>query len=116
MNKFFEFHALLRFRNGGVAEDSSGASWQLLRSWPVLRPIWHALWVDGTFVRRVLWGVAGFVITLGSLVFAEGVEVAFTWTTRQWAAKVVTATIAMGLTMINPTGKKAGEVAGAPSA
>lgn len=73
--------------------------------WPVLKPFFHALWYDEAAARRWLFGLLGFLTTLATLVFADGVEVAFTWTTKQWAAKVLTATVALVFSMVNPAGK-----------
>lgn len=77
-----------------------------LRRWPVLRPLFHALWYDENAARRWFFGFVGFLVTLASMVFVNGVEAAFAWTAKQWAANVVTALVAMGFTMFNPAGKK----------
>jgi hypothetical protein len=79
---------------------------RLIRRWPVLQPIFHALWYDESAARRWFFGFVGFLVTLASMVFVNGVEAAFAWTAKQWAANVVTAMVAMGFTMFNPAGKK----------
>jgi hypothetical protein len=79
---------------------------RLLRRWPVLQPLFHALWYDENAARRWFFGFVGFLVTLASMVFVNGVEAAFAWTAKQWAANMVTAMVAMGFTMFNPAGKK----------
>lgn len=79
---------------------------RLLRRWPVLQPLLHALWYDENAARRWFFGFVGFLVTLASMVFVNGVEAAFAWTAKQWAANMVTAMVAMGFTMFNPAGKK----------
>jgi hypothetical protein len=80
---------------------------RFLWRWPVMQPVWHALYYDGTAVRRWAAGGIGFLAMLFSQVFIEGVDAAFGWSKRQWAARIVTSLIGLVLTMVNPT-KKAG--------
>lgn len=69
------------------------------------RNLTHALLYDEAAFKRWLFGFLGFLVTLASMVFVDGVEAAFAWTGKQWAAKVLTACIAMAFSMVNPAGK-----------
>lgn len=72
---------------------------------PLIKHVLWSLLFDEAAARRWGFGFLTFLVTLASMVFVDGVEVAFTWTGRQWAAKVLTCVIAMAFGMINPAGK-----------
>lgn len=80
---------------------------RVLRRWPVLQPVFHALWYDPDAWRRWLWGIGGFLVTLApGVLLGSSIEEAMTWPMRRWVAQIVSSLIAMGVAMVNPAGKK----------
>jgi hypothetical protein len=78
---------------------------------PRKRRLWildllDALLYDGAAARRWFFGCLGFVVALASMIFIGGVVAAFSWTGRQWAEKVITATISLVFAMVNPVGRR----------
>lgn len=72
---------------------------------PLFLHVFAALWTDESAAKRWLFGLLGFFVTLASMMFVDGVAIAFTWTGRQWAEKALTALIALVFSMVNPGGK-----------
>lgn len=67
--------------------------------------ILNSLWNDEAAAKRWIFGLVGFLVTIASMVLVDGVEVAFMWSRRQWAAKIVGAVTALVFSMVNPVGK-----------
>ena len=74
---------------------------------PLFARIVHALVYDEAAFKRWAFGFFGFLASLAPAVFVDGVEVAFTWSRRQWAIHLATSFVAWAVAMVNPAGKLA---------